>query len=512
MTPAHDSALHTNMPFRRRLRILVLTPIVILALWAAFSRYSIGRLTTGGLVADKDLIADILPPPNYLIESYLLCLQLADEANRSQTGQLIAAGKELRTAYEQRADYWHRQLTAGAIRDAFAAAEQSAREFLDLRDAQFIPLVRDGRYAEAHAFAIGPLTAKYQAHRTAIDRLVELTTKQAAVNQSSTDALIALNARLAILIPILAALGLAAYGVRVTRDITSRLDKVAAELTVGSERVAAAADQIAASSQELAQSATEQAASLEETSATLTEMSSMTRQNVDHAGNANALATQTRASAEQGVQHMGRMAQAMEQVKQSSAEIGKIIKTIDEIAFQTNLLALNAAVEAARAGEAGAGFAIVAEEVRSLAQRSAAAARETAEKIESSVQRTELGAGISTEMAASLTEMATKARQLDELVANITAASNDQAQGIAQINHAVGQMGQTTQNGANLSEENAASAQELCQQSLALRTAVMDLQTLIQGDSAQSRTTTAVSRAPRLAPSEIAPRATGIVA
>jgi methyl-accepting chemotaxis protein len=206
------------------------------------------------------------------------------------------------------------------------------------------------------------------------------------------------------------------------------------------------------------------------------------------------------------------MAQAMEQVKQSSAEIGKIIKTIDEIAFQTNLLALNAAVEAARAGEAGAGFAIVAEEVRSLAQRSAAAARETAEKIESSVQRTELGAGISTEMAASLTEMATKARQLDELVANITAASNDQAQGIAQINHAVGQMGQTTQNGANLSEENAASAQELCQQSLALRTAVMDLQTLIQGDSAQSRTTTAVSRAPRLAPSEIAPRATGIVA
>ncbi len=486
------------MPFRRRLRLLVITPIVLLVLWAAFSRYSIGRLTTGGLVADKDLIADILPPPNYLIESYLLCLQLADESNRSQIDQLIAAGKDLRTAYDQRADYWRRHLAAGPIRDAFTASEKSGREFLDLRDEQLIPLVRSGRHEEAHAFAVGPLTAEYRAHRTAIDRLVELTTQQAAVDQSATDALIILNARLAILIPLLAALGLAAYGVRVTRDITSRLHNVVTKLAIGSESVAAAADQIAAGSQELAQSATEQASALEETGATLTEMASMTRQNVDHAGNANALATQTRAAAEQGVQHMARMAQAMEQVKQSSAEIAKIIKTIDEIAFQTNLLALNAAVEAARAGEAGAGFAIVAEEVRSLAQRSAHAARETAEKIESSVQRTELGAGISTEMASSLTEMATKARQLDELVANITAASNDQAQGIAQIATAVGQMDRTTQNGASLSEQNAAASEELCEQSLTLRSAVLELQTLIKGASAQ-RSAHTTARRPALA-------------
>ena len=495
MTSAHKS---DTMPFRRRLRLLVLTPIVILALWAAFSRYSIGRLTTGGLVADKDLIADILPPPNYLIESYLLCLQLADEANRAQVLQLVDAGKQLRADYDRRADYWHRQLAAGSIRSAFDASEQSARAFLDLRDTQLLPLVQAGRYTEAHALAVGPLTAEYRAHRTAIDRLVELTTNQAAVDQAATNSLIALNARLAILIPLLAAIGLAAYGIRVTRDITSRLNKVAAELSAGSESVATAADQIAASSHELAQNATEQAASLEETSATLTEMSSMTRQNVDHAGNANALATQTRATAEQGVQHMARMAQAMEQVKQSSSEIAKIIKTIDEIAFQTNLLALNAAVEAARAGEAGAGFAIVAEEVRSLAQRSAAAARETAEKIEASVQRTELGAGISAEMATSLTEMATKARQLDELVANITAASNDQAQDIAQIATAVGQMDRTTQNGASLSEQNAAASEELCEQSLTLRSAVLELQTLIKGASAQ-RSAHTTARRPALA-------------
>jgi methyl-accepting chemotaxis protein len=199
---------------------------------------------------------------------------------------------------------------------------------------------------------------------------------------------------------------------------------------------------------------------------------------------------------------MARMAEAMEQVKQSSAEIGKIIKTIDEIAFQTNLLALNAAVEAARAGEAGAGFAIVAEEVRSLAQRSAAAARETAEKIAASAQRTVLGANISAEMATSLTAMATKARQLDELVASITAASNDQAQGIAQIATAVGQMDQTTQNGASQSEENAAASKALCEQSLTLRSAVLELQTLIQGDSAQRSADTPARRPANPRPSQ----------
>lgn len=274
------------MPFRRRLRLLVIFPIVILALWAAFSRYSIGRLTTGGLVADKDLIADILPPPNYLIESYLISLQLADETNRGDIAALEAASKQLREAYDQRSAYWHTQLAPGPMRDAFAAAEKCAREFLELRDTQLLPLVHASNYAEAHAIAVGPLTAKYRAHRTAIDRLVELTTKQAAVDQAATSSLIALNARLAVLIPLVAAIGLAAYGIYVTRDITGRLHHVADNLASGSQRVAAAAEQISASSQELAQNATEQAASLEETSATLTEMSSMTRQNVEHAGNA----------------------------------------------------------------------------------------------------------------------------------------------------------------------------------------------------------------------------------
>ncbi len=486
------------MSFRRRLRLLVLTPIIILTLWAAFSRYSIGQLTTGGLVADKDLIADILPPPNYLIESYLVCLQLADEANRTQVEPLIAAGKELRTAYDHRADYWHRQLAAGPIRDAFLAAERSAREFLDLRDEQLLPLVRAGRYTEAHTLAVGPLTATYRTHRAAIDHLVDLTIRQATVDQTATDSLITLNPRLSIAIPLLAAIALAVYGLIVARDSGKRLAHIATHLSAGSEQIAATSEQISASSRALATLSAEQASSIEETSAALTEMASMTQQNVEHANHAKTLAAQTRTAAEQGTRHMERMAQAMDQVTQSSSEIAKIIKTIDEIAFQTNLLALNAAVEAARAGEAGAGFAVVADEVRALAQRSASASRETAAKIEASVQRSELGARISAEMGASLVEMAAKARQLDELVVHITSASNEQAQGIRQISTAVSQLDKTTQTCATNAEENSATAHALGRQRDALQQSVAALELFLTG------------HAPDPSPEHTPPPATGL--
>jgi methyl-accepting chemotaxis protein len=257
------------------------------------------------------------------------------------------------------------------------------------------------------------------------------------------------------------------------------LKRVVSALDDGSDQVASASSQVASASQSLAEGASEQASSLEETSASLEEMSSMTKRNADSADSAKSLSAQTRAAADAGAADMQEMSRAMAEVKAASDNIAKIIKTIDEIAFQTNILALNAAVEAARAGEAGAGFAVVADEVRNLAQRSAQAAKETAEKIENSIQKSQSGAQISDKVTASLAQIVTKAKQVDELVAEIAAASKEQAQGITQVNVAVSQMDKITQSNAASAEESASASEELNAQASALRTSVDELSQLV---------------------------------
>lgn len=236
---------------------------------------------------------------------------------------------------------------------------------------------------------------------------------------------------------------------------------------------------IEASSQSLAEGASEQAASLEETSASLEEISGMTKHNAQSAEEAKKLTAQTRTAADTAAEDMKAMTTAMTAIKASSGEISQIIKAIDEIAFQTNILALNAAVEAARAGEAGMGFAVVAEEVRSLAQRSARSARETAERIEDSVRRSERGDFLCAKVAQSLHEIVEHAREVDALVAEIAAASKEQSQGIDQLNSAVLQMDQVTQANAAGAEESAAAAAELTAQSVDLERIVGELGALV---------------------------------
>ncbi len=227
------------------------------------------------------------------------------------------------------------------------------------------------------------------------------------------------------------------------------------------DQVTSAGGQISDGSQGLAQSASEQASSLQEVSSSLEQMSSMTKQNAENANQTKILAQEAKDSANKGNGAMGRMKEAVDKIKSSSDQTAKILKTIDEIAFQTNLLALNAAVEAARAGEAGKGFAVVAEEVRNLAQRSAEAAKNTANMIEESIANATDGVRISEEVAVSLHEIGENSLKVDNLVAEISAASSEQAQGIEQINTAVTQLNSATEQNAANAEEFASASEEL---------------------------------------------------
>ena len=211
----------------------------------------------------------------------------------------------------------------------------------------------------------------------------------------------------------------------------------------------------------------------------------MTKRNAENAQTTKGLADRARKAADSGANDMQKMSVAMQEIKSSSDDISKIIKTIDEIAFQTNILALNAAVEAARAGEAGMGFAVVADEVRNLAQRSAQAAKETAAKIETAIAKTSQGVQMSDKVSLSLTEIVTNVRKVDELIGEIATASHEQNDGVTQVNTAVAQMDKVTQSNASSAEESASAAQELNAQTHVLRNVVGDLLKLVGRNNEQ---------------------------
>ena len=241
--------------------------------------------------------------------------------------------------------------------------------------------------------------------------------------------------------------------------------------------------QLAESSQQLSEGSTEQAAAIEETSATMDETSSMVKQNAENTRQANSLSREASEAAAKGSSRMQEMTNSMEELKKSSGEISKIIKVIDDIAFQTNMLALNAAVEAARAGDAGQGFAVVAEEVRNLAQKSAQAAKDTAEIIDRNIELSDRGVSISVDVNDALEEIMQKSKDVNQLIEEISAASDEQAKGTAQVTEAIGQMEIVVQSNAATAEESAASAEELKTQAAMLEAIVIELNKLVKGEN-----------------------------
>lgn len=339
----------------------------------------------------------------------------------------------------------------------------------------------DSLESRMNALALGPCLKADIAANVILDNLIAMNVSAAteAAHTATEDA------REAKVLSVGALVGSAAVALTLALMISNRLSKRLHELSTaldeGANQVAAAADQVAASGSMLAEGSSEQAASLEETSASLEEMSSMVRRNTEIAEDASNVAREARTSADGGASDMQAMIKAMNEIKASSDDIAKIIRTIDEIAFQTNILALNAAVEAARAGVAGAGFAVVAEEVRNLAQRTATSAKETATKIEGAIHRAEQGVTISSKVAQTFEAIIERVRNLDSLVAEVAAASKEQNQGISQVTIAVNEMDKVTQSSAASAEESASAAQELSSQAGSLHDIVAELRAVVEG-------------------------------
>lgn len=256
----------------------------------------------------------------------------------------------------------------------------------------------------------------------------------------------------------------AAFGLMTSVAVARHIRTVARRMWDGTVEMAAAAGQVAGSSQNAARASSEQAAALEESAAVLTEVSATVKQNATHAQAAREISSASRKSADVSATEVQEMQAAMQAIGAASANVAKIVKSIDDIAFQTNILALNAAVEAARAGEAGAGFAVVAEEVRSLAHRSAQAARETAQMIEDATTKSARGGEIADRVGRSLHELIENTRRTDELIAQIAAGSNEQASGLDQAVASTTRIDQLTQDNAANAEQTATAAQQLDRQ------------------------------------------------
>jgi methyl-accepting chemotaxis protein len=370
--------------------------------------------------------------------------------------------------------------------------EEGRKEFAALKGAfvkfepvmnKTIELVKSGKKDEAMGLMRGEALTLARTIDASINRIFDLKIEFAKRSAEASAAAARSAIIFSLLITIIGVMVALGGGILLTRSITVPISRVTNGLSEGADQVASASSQVSSSSQSLAEGASEQAAALEETSSSLEEMSSMTKQNADSSYQAKTMMTEVKQVVDDVNHHMGQMAEAVAEITKSSEETGKIIKTIDEIAFQTNLLALNAAVEAARAGEAGAGFAVVADEVRNLAMRAAEAAKNTSNLIENTIKSVKNGNELTVSTQEAFKKNVEIATKVTKLIEEIAAASKEQAQGIEQISKAVAEMDKVVQQNAANAEESASASEEMTAQAEQMKAFVGELVMVVGGSS-----------------------------
>lgn len=486
--PVHD-ALHTSAAkmqsqFRRPLGDLALQLETIHSGHLTWANHLLANILhgTAGMEVTHRIETD---PQRCALGHFLRSPQVT--AWREQSAALDRVLRDL--------DGPHQRLHASAAEIQAALARNDNTAALSLFDGTTLPAL--GEVQAALASAISEERAATTAYAATQRIYLEETTPalaamrtglQAIATESEaylmTDARMLANAALSrqanLAIGIIGGVAALAIFYLLRRRITRALAKIGDQLSSAAAEVDSAARQTARSSEDLSQGNCEQAAALEETAASLEELDSQTSSNVERARTAREITAQNEAAASNATTQMGSLTARMKTIAQSSAEMSRIIKSIDEIAFQTNLLALNAAVEAARAGEAGAGFAVVAEEVRNLARRATEAARDTGKLIESAIVGIEQSDTLAQETQVSFERFAKSSREIAEHITGIAEASEQQASGVAQIRTTMHQIDTVTQAGAATAEEAAASAEELSSQASQLRDLVGELLQMVE--------------------------------
>jgi methyl-accepting chemotaxis protein len=503
-----------KLKLSRRLATLVAIFLTGMAVYGFWSFKTLNELKVNGplyhrVIQSKDLIADVLPPPAYILESYLVSFQLMAGTGQPEQEALAARLQALKRDYDERHRYWQAQQLDGDIADVLLnQVDAPAQAFYASAFKQLIPALQAQDAAAATA-AMQRMKQAYAQHLAAVNRLVEISSRRAGATEAESAeriaragmtllAILALSVAAGIVAAVLIVRSITgplrdavaaaqvvaagdldgridtAYGdepgqlLRALKRMSDSLQATVGRVRTGTETISVAARQIAAGNMDLSARTEAQASSLEQTAAVMEQLTGTVRQNADNARQANQLALSAAGVARQGGEAVARVVTTMAAIKHSSHKVADIVSVIDGIAFQTNILALNAAVEAARAGEQGRGFAIVAAEVRNLAQRSSGAAREIKGLIAEAVASIDGGGQLADEAGATMRKIVASVQQVTDIMGEIATASSEQSDGIEQVNQAICQMDEATQQNAALVEQAAAAAASMQEQAHAM--------------------------------------------